>query len=85
MTPIIQMICRQSQPVAVTVGTDEATLSADVASRDLALVQAMCVYALEIAAGERPGPYRDGDAPTVTATGWPCRQIIWTMGVILRW
>ena len=56
MTPIVQIICRQSQPVAVTVGTDEATLSARVASSDLALVQAMCVYALEIAAGERPGP-----------------------------
>jgi len=42
--------------VAVTVGADEATLSASVATRDLALVQAMCVYALEIAAGERPGP-----------------------------
>ncbi len=62
MTPIVQMICRQGQPVAVTVGADEATLSADVASRDRALVQAMCVYALEIAAGKRPGPYRDDNA-----------------------
>ncbi len=62
MTPIVQMICRQGQPVAVTVATDEATLSARVASSDRALVQAMCVYALEIAAGERPGPYRDDDA-----------------------
>ena len=62
MTPIVHMICRQGQPVAVTVGTNEATLSAGVAPRDLALVPAMCVYALEIAADQRPGPYRDDDA-----------------------
>lgn len=36
----------------------ESTLSDD----DFRHVQAMCLYAMEIIDGDRPGPYTDGDA-----------------------
>lgn len=58
----LQIIQLDSQPVAVIVGTREAIISESVRPHDRSTVERMCVYALEIAGGERPGPYRDGDA-----------------------
>lgn len=58
----VQVICHRGRPVAVTIGADEAAITGSVAPADLRVVQAMCVYALEIAAGDRSGPYRDADA-----------------------
>lgn len=58
----LQIIQFNGQPVAVTVGAREAIISESVGPRDRATVEQMCAYALEIAAGKRPGPYRDHDA-----------------------
>jgi hypothetical protein len=48
---------------------------------DQRLVAAKCLYALEINAGDRPGPYRDEDADQYAhhvlmtcAPGWPVRR-----------
>ena len=62
MTFPVQVIHRAGLPVAVTVGSSHAILDEHLVGEDLRLAQAMCAYALEVAAGERPGPYRDEDA-----------------------
>lgn len=62
MTHLVQPICLSGRPVAVTVGCGEASVSARVDEADLPVVQAMCLYALEVASGERKGPYHDRDA-----------------------
>lgn len=59
---IIQVIELEGEPVAVTVGADRAVISENVNARIRPTVEAMCIYALQIAAGERPGPYRAADA-----------------------
>lgn len=60
--PIIQLIELDGEPVAVTVGADRAVISDRVGGGSRALVEAMCLFALQIAAGERPGPYSGADA-----------------------
>ena len=54
----IQLITRNDRPVALVAG-DTAIVADHVADHDRARVQAMCLYAMEIAAGDRPGPYAD--------------------------
>lgn len=58
----LQPIEFEHRVVAVVIGTDHAAISDRVPQDRRQLVQRMCVYALEIASGERPGPYRDKDA-----------------------
>ena len=44
--------------LAAVVVDQEATILDSVDERALPTVKAMCLYAIEVAAGERPGPYR---------------------------
>ena len=57
----LQFVYFEGQPVAV-VGGNGVAVSDQVSAEDVATVHGMCVYALEVFAGERPGPYRDEDA-----------------------
>ena len=57
----IQIITLRGKPAAIAVnGT--AVIAQHVPDTELALVQAKALYALEIQAGTRPGPYTDPDA-----------------------
>lgn len=58
---MMQFIYRRGRPVAVVIGR-RAAVSEHVGEREWPLVAAMCVYAIEVAVGQRPGPYRDEDA-----------------------
>ena len=51
----IQLITHNNRPAALVAG-DTAIVADHVADTDRARVQAMCLYAMEIAAGDRPGP-----------------------------
>ena len=48
----------QPRPVELVAG-GRALIGDELAGRALALVQAKCLYALEVQAGERPGPHSD--------------------------
>jgi hypothetical protein len=49
--------------LAAVVLADQAILTGDMLSEpDERTVKAMCLYALEIAAGQQPGPYTDENA-----------------------
>lgn len=69
------LICRGGEPVAAVLDDNRAAISARVAPKQLAHVQVMCLFALEVATGQRPHPYRDADAETyaeaVTPSGEP--------------
>jgi hypothetical protein len=52
----IQPIEHDGHVVALVAG-GRALIGAELADRALALVRAKCLYALEVQAGERPGPY----------------------------
>ena len=61
MTTSIQIIDLHGQPAAIAIaGT--AIIAQHVPDALLAHVQAKALYALQIQAGERPGPYTDADA-----------------------
>jgi hypothetical protein len=57
----IQQIHHGGDVVAWVVG-GRAVITGGLADDASDLVRAKCLYALEIAAGERPGPYTDGAA-----------------------
>lgn len=57
----IQRIHHDGDVVAFVVG-GRAVITGGLAGDASDLVRAKCLYALEIAAGERPGPYTDGAA-----------------------
>lgn len=48
--------------LAAVVLADEAILTGELPPSDERTVKAMCLYALEIAAGRQPGPYTDHNA-----------------------
>lgn len=54
----IQLITHNDRPAAIVAG-DTAIVADHVADNDVARVQAMCLYAMEITAGDRAGPYTD--------------------------
>jgi hypothetical protein len=54
----IQPIHHDGEVVAFVVG-GRALISADLADGAFEVVRAKCLYALEIATGDRPGPYTD--------------------------
>ena len=61
MVSEVQPIIHHGALVAI-VTADQAIIPAAVPASDLPVVKAKCLYALEIAAGERPGPYTDAGA-----------------------
>lgn len=67
--PIIQLIELDGEPVAVTIGADSVVISDHVAGFSLPLVKRMCLFALQIACGDRPGPYRSAEAEQWARTG----------------
>ena len=58
MSIMFQQITYNGEVVAVVVG-DEAIIPTTLAPEDRRTVEAMCLYALEVAAGQHPGPYSD--------------------------
>jgi len=63
----IQPIIHHGALVAVVIA-DQAIIPDAVPASDLPAVKAKCLYALEIAAGERPGPYTDAGAAAYAST-----------------
>jgi len=59
----IQRIDHDGKPVAFVV-SGRAVITADLADDAFNVVRAKCLYALEVQAGEQPGPYSD---PAATA------------------
>ena len=57
----IQVIELHGRPVALALG-NEATVADHVTGRDRRVVAGMALYALEVQAGTRPGPYTDSAA-----------------------
>jgi hypothetical protein len=53
---------RQHGTLVAAVVADRAIIADGVKDEQLRHVQAMCLYALEVLGGERPGPYTDTDA-----------------------
>jgi hypothetical protein len=45
--------------LAAVVLADQAVIADTLSGADLRTVKAMCLYALEVAAGRQPGPYTD--------------------------
>lgn len=61
--PHIQPIHHDGRLVAIVAG-GEAVIATTVPDAELLTVQAMCLYAIDVATGYLPGPYRDRDALT---------------------
>jgi hypothetical protein len=57
----IQVIELHGHPVALAL-VDEAILADHITDADRPIVAGMALYAIEIQAGARPGPYSDADA-----------------------
>jgi hypothetical protein len=57
----IQVIELHGRPVALALG-GEAIIADHVTGQERSIVAGMALYALEIQAGQRPGPYADADA-----------------------
>lgn len=57
----IQIIELDGRPVALALG-DEAILADHITDDDRPIVAGMALYAIEVQAGTRPGPYSDADA-----------------------
>ena len=57
----VQPIIHHGAMVAIVIA-DQAVIPAAVPASDLPVVKAKCLYALGIAAGERPGRYTDAGA-----------------------
>jgi hypothetical protein len=58
----IQLIQLRGRLVAAVVSGRQAMIAADLAGADRARVQAKALYAIDIATGNRPGPYTDAAA-----------------------
>ena len=56
--PRVQLIHYQGRLAGLVVG-EEAIIEAGLAGEEQLDVQAMCLFAIELAAGERPGQYSD--------------------------
>lgn len=62
----IQQIHYRDRLAGVVIG-EQATIEAQLSGQELLDVQAMCLFAIEIAAGERPGVYTDQRARAFAA------------------
>ena len=56
-----QQITYKGEVVAVVIA-DQAIIPKALPAEDRKTVEAMCLYALEVAAGQHAGPYSDDDA-----------------------
>ncbi len=63
----VQQIHYRGRLAAVVVGGQAATIDAQLAGEELVDVQAMCLFAIEIANGEQPGSYSDQRAVAFAA------------------
>lgn len=59
--PTIQVIEHRGRPAALVVA-GQAIIAEHLCGADRRTVQAKCAFALEIDAGDRPGPYEDAAA-----------------------
>ena len=57
----IEVIELRGRPVALALG-EQAIIADHVTGEDRAIVAGMALYALEVQAGQRPGPYANVDA-----------------------
>lgn len=57
----IQIVVHRGQFAAAIVA-GQAVIEDTLSHEDFRHVQAMCLYAMEIIDGDRPGPYKDADA-----------------------
>jgi hypothetical protein len=69
----IQVIELGGRPVALALG-EEAIIADHVAGEDRSIVAGMALYALEVQAGARPGPYADADAERYARRAIALRQ-----------
>jgi hypothetical protein len=69
----IQVIELGGRPVALALG-EEAIIADHVAGEDRSIVAGMTLYALEVQAGARPGPYVDVDAERYARQAIALRQ-----------
>lgn len=60
--PNVQIIEIHDQPIAVVIGGDQTIISESLAGDARIIAERMCLYALDIAVGNRAGPYRNEDA-----------------------
>jgi len=69
----IQVIELRGRPVALALG-EEAIIADHVTGQDRSIVAGMTLYALEVQAGARPGPYADADAERFARRAIALRQ-----------
>lgn len=69
----IQIIELRGRPGALAVGED-AIIADHVTGKDRSIVAGMTLYALEVQAGARPGPYADADAERYARRAIALRQ-----------
>lgn len=69
----IQVIELHGRPVALAL-SGEAIIAEHVTGQERSIVAGMALYALEIQAGQRPGPYADADAERYARAAIVLRQ-----------
>jgi hypothetical protein len=72
---IVQQIVYRDRLAAVVVG-EEALIEDGLSGEELVDVQAMCLFAIEVAVGEHPGPYSDRRAAAFAAQARAQRAIV---------
>jgi hypothetical protein len=71
----IRVIELRGRPVALAFG-EEAVIADHVTGEERSIVAGMALYALEVQAGARPGPYADADAERYARHAIALRQAL---------